>query len=105
MNGDNVTRGDYPWQVAIYKNKKTLICGGSLINQRVILTGTYVNVNYSQFLVNIAAAHCLTDETGQIFPEKLFQVAVGKYYRQIDSVEDNEAQFSEVNLCYHKRIN
>lgn len=41
VNGDNVTRGDYPWQVAIYnKTNEVLICGGALVNQRVILTGT-----------------------------------------------------------------
>lgn len=44
------------------------------------------------------AAHCLTDVRGQIFPKEFFEVAVGKYYREIDNIEDNEAQFSEVNL-------
>lgn len=50
-------------------------------------------------ILSITAAHCLTDEKGQKNSEELYQVAVGKYYRKIDSPEDNEAQFSEVNFC------
>lgn len=41
--GGKIQKGlEYPWVVALYKkdgNTYTNICGGSLISQRVILTG------------------------------------------------------------------
>jgi hypothetical protein len=43
VNGKPVKKGDYPWQVALYTlNDKELICGGSLLNQRVVLTGKLI---------------------------------------------------------------
>ncbi|RZC36204.1 Trypsin domain containing protein, partial [Asbolus verrucosus] len=81
VHGNNVTRSDYPWQVAIYRTnatKKELICGGTLINQRIILT----------------AAHCVTDDEGNKLSKELFIVAAGKYYRDFDHPADKGAQFS-----------
>ncbi|RZB39484.1 Trypsin domain containing protein, partial [Asbolus verrucosus] len=81
VHGNNVTRSDYPWQVAIYRTnatKKELICGGTLINQRIILT----------------AAHCVTDDEGNKLSKELFIVAAGKYYRDFDHPDDKDAQFS-----------
>ena len=44
--GSQTKVGDYPWQAALYRViDKELICGGSLLNERVILTGT---IKYSQ---------------------------------------------------------
>lgn len=31
---------DNPWNVAIYKSEK-LICGGTIITERIIITGTF----------------------------------------------------------------
>ena len=43
ISGTVVERGQYPWQVAIYmKRNKELICGGTLLNQRVISTGNVI---------------------------------------------------------------
>ncbi|KAJ3653969.1 hypothetical protein Zmor_013188 [Zophobas morio] len=82
IGGTVVERGQYPWQVAIYmKRNKELICGGTLLNQRVIST----------------AAHCITGTTGKLQPKEDFIVAVGKYYRQFDHHEET-AQFSSVCL-------
>ncbi|KAL3269385.1 hypothetical protein HHI36_008455 [Cryptolaemus montrouzieri] len=51
IGGNVVERGNYPWTIAIYKMKSdgyNLVCGGTLISQRVIVT----------------AAHCVTDQEG-----------------------------------------
>lgn len=44
VGGNNAKKGDYPWQVGIYTKINTelndFVCGGSLINERTILTGT-----------------------------------------------------------------
>lgn len=39
VNGNNVTKGDGKQQFSVVNSKKKLICSGSLINQKVILTG------------------------------------------------------------------
>lgn len=40
VGGSETKKGDYPWQVALYRaTDKELLCGGSLLNQRVIVTG------------------------------------------------------------------
>lgn len=40
IDGQNVTKGDFPWQVALYRKKDNqLICGGSLISQFLIISG------------------------------------------------------------------
>jgi hypothetical protein len=86
VNGKPVKKGDYPWQVALYTlNDKELICGGSLLNQRVVLT----------------AAHCITDDKGKLLSKENYMVGVGKYYRPFnDSRDRNEAQFSEVKHMF-----
>ncbi|RZC37544.1 Trypsin domain containing protein [Asbolus verrucosus] len=65
VHGNNVTKGDYPWQVAIYRTEET-------------------------------TAHCVTDEVGSKFSEKLYTVAVGKYYRDYYHPDDKNAQFSSL---------
>jgi hypothetical protein len=39
IGGSSLKRGLFPWHVAIYMNKDVIICGGSLLSERVILTG------------------------------------------------------------------
>ncbi|XP_063925673.1 modular serine protease-like [Zophobas morio] len=85
IEGTNVTKGEYPWQVAIYrKSDNLLICGGSLLNQRVILT----------------AAHCVTNENAEPLPEGDYFVAVGKYYNKYDDKRDTKAQFSKLQSIH-----
>jgi hypothetical protein len=36
-------QGQFPWQVALYRFQ-TFICGGSLLNERLILTGKFSTV-------------------------------------------------------------
>ncbi|RZC34678.1 prolow-density lipoprotein receptor-related protein 1-like, partial [Asbolus verrucosus] len=89
VNGTNVTQGDYPWQVALYTaQSKVLICGGSMITQRVIIT----------------AAHCITDQKGKMLSKDLYMVAVGKYFRPYNDPRDaNEAQFSPLQEMFIPR--
>ncbi|KAJ3649363.1 hypothetical protein Zmor_021113 [Zophobas morio] len=87
VNGTNVVKGDYPWQVALYSkmHNNLLICSGSLISPRIVLT----------------AAHCITDENGKLLNKDNYVVAVGKYYRNFDDPRDrNEAQFSELEAMF-----
>ncbi|CAH0559645.1 unnamed protein product [Brassicogethes aeneus] len=86
VGGVPVEKGDYPWQVAIFKkigDEFSPICGGSMLNTKIILT----------------AAHCMVDEnkdgTISITPGN-FEVAVGKFYRQYRHPEDKDAQYSPV---------
>ncbi|KAL3276516.1 hypothetical protein HHI36_011893 [Cryptolaemus montrouzieri] len=83
IGGQIVKRGNYPWTIAIYKRKTDgyrLVCGGSLINQRVIVT----------------AAHCVTDKEGDKLDKSLYRVAAGKYYLAYDDSKDTDAEFSEI---------
>jgi secreted trypsin-like serine protease len=35
-------KGQFPWQAALYSSvDKSFLCGGSLLNERVILTGKF----------------------------------------------------------------
>ncbi|KAL3276513.1 hypothetical protein HHI36_011891 [Cryptolaemus montrouzieri] len=83
IGGQIADRGNYPWTIAIYKKKTDnykLICGGTLINQRVIVT----------------AAHCVTDKEGNILEKSIYRVAAGKYYLSYDDPRDTDAEFSEI---------
>ncbi|XP_068902198.1 venom serine protease Bi-VSP-like [Tenebrio molitor] len=71
INGQDATLEDFPWQVALYRLKdKELLCGGSLLNARMILT----------------AAHCITDSQGHLLPKEDY---VGKNYRNFDDSRDS----------------
>lgn len=40
IGGRNATKGDYPWQIGVYRSStKQHICGGAVINQRVVVSG------------------------------------------------------------------
>ncbi|XP_063918421.1 uncharacterized protein LOC135133832 [Zophobas morio] len=82
VGGAKAERGQYPWQAALYKAQdKSLLCGGTLLNQRVVVT----------------AAHCVTNSEAQVQPKDNYVVAVGKYFRQYDHSGDAKtAQFSSI---------
>ncbi|XP_063908171.1 uncharacterized protein LOC135126225 isoform X2 [Zophobas morio] len=81
VGGFNTTSLEYPWQTALYfKRTKVLICGGTLLSQKTILT----------------AAHCVTNDKGQLQPKENYIVAVGKSYRSYNDSRDNAAQFSSI---------
>ncbi|KAJ8920430.1 hypothetical protein NQ315_005298 [Exocentrus adspersus] len=85
VNGQNVSRGDYPWVTAIY-HKDTdgaykNVCGGSMLTQKIILT----------------AAHCVANDKGElIVPQDNIVVAVGKYFNKYKDARDTEAQYSNL---------
>ncbi|XP_068902110.1 coagulation factor IX-like [Tenebrio molitor] len=85
--GGKVARKRYfPWQAALYhaRNLKFL-CGGSLLNERIILT----------------AAHCITDEDGNLLPKEFYLVAVGKHFRKYsDSRDSAHTQRSQIHRMF-----
>jgi secreted trypsin-like serine protease len=90
VKGDIANKGEFPWQVAIYRRRgnpetKQLICGGTLISERIILT----------------AAHCVAESKDKLRPKSNLTLAVGKYYRNYDDPRDApQAQFSEVEEIF-----
>lgn len=79
--------GEVPWTAAIYK-RSVLICSGSIISERLI----------------VSAAHCFFRELPSSLIESvaredlsLFQIAVGKYFRDIEASEDFKPQFFNVS--------
>ncbi|XP_063918253.1 clotting factor C-like isoform X2 [Zophobas morio] len=82
VGGKKAKRGKYPWHVALYDaQSKTLLCGGTLLNQRVVLT----------------AAHCITNVEAHLQPKEKYIVAAGKYFRQYNHTDDADStQFSSV---------
>lgn len=56
VNGKNVVRGNYPWVAAIYRlidGEWTNACGGSMLTQRVILTGKLSSNMYVHTVLNL----------------------------------------------------
>ncbi|XP_049821425.1 modular serine protease isoform X2 [Aethina tumida] len=95
VGGTKVVKGDYPWQVGLFKNidgSFTNICGGSLLNERIILT----------------AAHCVATESieqSTVSTDiKEFKVAVGKYYRILDHPDDIYAQIRNVSKIWYPEM-
>lgn len=42
FNGQSYSRGDWPWLVALYRNKEgslTFICAGTLVSERHVISG------------------------------------------------------------------
>ncbi|XP_063923461.1 uncharacterized protein LOC135137673 isoform X2 [Zophobas morio] len=72
----------FPWHVAIYTSiEKKLICSGSLINERVVVT----------------AASCVRDDLHNLKPKDSFIVTVGGRYRPFNDFRDSEhIQISEI---------
>jgi hypothetical protein len=66
IGGNSTRQGLFSWHVAIYLND-VIICGGSLLSERVILT----------------AAQCVTHSDGQLHPKENYTIAVGKYFSKI----------------------
>ncbi|KAJ8981571.1 hypothetical protein NQ317_009831 [Molorchus minor] len=73
VNGKQVQKGNYPWTTAIFRRNDTEpflnVCGGSMLTQRVILTG---------------------------HPNSPIDDRVGKYYNKFKDSRDTEAQYSEI---------
>jgi secreted trypsin-like serine protease len=85
IGGSSLKRGLFPWHVAIYMNKDVIICGGSLLSERVILT----------------AAQCVTHSDGQVRPKENYTIAVGKFYSKIwDRRDIDETQFSKIEEIF-----
>ena len=104
VGGTNVTKGDYPWNVALYTNdQKEFICSGSLISQRIVVTGTHNILILCPAYYIISAAHCIADEGGKVLDKNNYIIAVGKYYRNYGQIEDPETRLSQVRCRFEFR--
>ena len=103
VNGTQKRSTNYPWHASIYNYgfygpRHVLVCSGTLLSQKVVLTGTQKSV--LTFQKNcVSAALCVTKMTGELHPKKNFSVAVGKMHRNFNESGDIHAQFSGVSLA------
>lgn len=94
--GQSASPGSFPWHVALYnavEEEHEFWCGGSLISQFAVLTGT-ASFHYSDARIgsdlfyfsdrHVSAAHC----TWQVKPEKLL-LAFGKFRRELNIMESH----------------
>ncbi|XP_018569615.1 limulus clotting factor C [Anoplophora glabripennis] len=75
---------EYPWIAAIYSKLKDSfenVCVGSILSQTVVLT----------------AAHCVTNDFGNVLPTEDYLIGVGKLYRSYQAPEDKNAQYLELS--------
>nr|CAD7604598.1 unnamed protein product [Timema genevievae] len=98
-NGYEAKVGEFPWFVGVYRNSTIdgsmkHICGASLISPRLVVSGKHFNQAHVSETKGLAA-HCFWDDsTRKTLPKQRYKLAVGKFYRDWDSPED-EAQFRE----------
>lgn len=69
-----------PWNIGIYKDQN-LVCGGTLISEKVIVT----------------AAHCFTSEVQSIIDPAPYKAGAGKYHSDFKTVDDPEGQMMQVS--------
>jgi secreted trypsin-like serine protease len=115
VNGSTAFKGEFPWQAVIYERGESpetnvLICSGTLISERIILTGDCFRIcRLSSQAYIFLAARCVVDLKGELVPKSEFIVAVGKYYLNYSDPRDvHQAQFSQVEDIFipveYKRI-
>ncbi|KAJ8955115.1 hypothetical protein NQ318_009008 [Aromia moschata] len=74
---------EYPWVAALYRNSEAgyqHICGGSIISYKLIVT----------------AAHCVTNNYGEIYAPENYIVAAGKLYNKFEDPRDPRPQYLQV---------
>lgn len=93
IGGENVNITKVPWHVGIYsniidKNHFTQICGGTIVNAKIVLS----------------AAHCFWDTSeSNFFKPSNFKVAGGKYYRDFYRMEPIKPQTMDIESIIFKQ--
>lgn len=85
VGGHEVNIVKAPWHAIIYE-EQNLICGGTILNARVILS----------------AMHCFWNRTGnQPRDKSIFRVAVGKSLSHYTAIENRTTQFLAISDIYY----
>ncbi|KAH9493939.1 hypothetical protein DERF_014663 [Dermatophagoides farinae] len=88
VGGEDSLSGQWPWAVAIFLSSKGISkywCGGALINRNHIIT----------------AAHCLSDQRGQLYPRENLLVKLGMHDLNNNDYEMDRQTFNVVSILQH----
>lgn len=86
VGGQDARKGSYPWHVLVMKNN-LIACGGSLLNERWVLT----------------AAHCVNDRSSGIVSLSVLKIFAGLH--QIRKLNDSHVQRRKVvQIISHKNF-
>lgn len=110
LNGESTQPGDWPWHAAIYLRNKNLkyICGGTLISDRVILTGNNLIVfitkcSFKNPLLFCTAAHCVYENDDSLLIPERISIYLGHYH--INRFPSHSKEYGVFSIIPHEMYN